>query len=101
MRNNIIVTGGAGFIGSNLVDRLLSEGNIVTVLDNLSSGRMEFLEPHNKNPDFKFIKIDLLELDKLKKAVKGADVIFHLAANPDVRLGAENTGIYLEQNITA
>lgn len=101
MNNKIIVTGGAGFIGSNLVDRLLSEGNEVTVLDNLSAGRMEFLEHHTENPDFKFTKIDLLELEKLKKAVKGADLIFHLAANPDVRLGAENTGIYLEQNIIA
>lgn len=101
MNKKIIVTGGAGFIGSNLVDRLLSEGNKVTVLDNLSSGRMEFLEPHTGNPDFKFIKIDLLELEKLKRAVKGADIVFHLAANPDVRLGAENTGIYLQQNIIA
>jgi len=101
MKNRIIVTGGAGFIGSNLVDRLLSEGNEVTVVDNLSAGKMEFLEHHTENPDFKFTKIDLLELEKLKKAVKGADMIFHLAANPDVRLGAENTGIYLEQNITA
>lgn len=101
MKNRIIVTGGAGFIGSNLVDRLLSEGNKVTVLDNLSSGRMDFLEHHAGNTDFKFIKIDLLEPEKLKKAVKGADIIFHLAANPDVRLGAENTGIYLQQNIIA
>lgn len=101
MNKQIIVTGGAGFIGSNLVDRLLSEGNEVTVLDNLSAGRMEFLEHHAENPNFKFIKIDLLELEKLKKAAKGADLIFHLAANPDVRLGAENTGIYLQQNIIA
>lgn len=101
MNKKIIVTGGAGFIGSNLVDRLLSEGNEVTVLDNLSAGRMEFLEHHIGNPDFKFIKIDLLELGKLTKAVKGADIIFHLAANPDVRLGAENTGVHLEQNIIA
>ncbi|MCX9009579.1 MAG: NAD-dependent epimerase/dehydratase family protein [Candidatus Methanoperedens sp.] len=101
MNKRIIVTGGAGFIGSNLVDRLLSEGNEATVLDNLSAGRMEFLEHHTENPDFKFIKVDLLEPEKLKKAVKGADLIFHLAANPDVRLGAENTGIYLQQNIIA
>ena len=101
MKSRIIVTGGAGFIGSNMVDRLLSEGNEVTVIDNLSSGRMEFLEQHIKNPDFKFIKLDILELEKLKKAIAGADMVFHFAANPDVRLGAENTKIHLEQNVIA
>ena len=101
MKNRIIVTGGAGFIGSHMVDRLLSPDNEVTVIDNLSSGRMEFIGKHLKNPDFKFIKIDLLDLEKLKKAINGADMIYHLAANPDVRLGAENTKIHLEQNIIA
>lgn len=101
MKNRIIVTGGAGFIGSHMVDRLLSPDNEVTVIDNLSSGRMEFIGKHLKNPDFKFIKIDLLDLEKLKKAIHGADIIYHLAANPDVRLGAENTKIHLEQNIIA
>lgn len=97
----IIVTGGAGFIGSHVVDRLLSQGNEVTVIDNLSSGKMEFLEANFKDPDFKIIKLDLLDLEKLKKAINGADMVYHLAANPDVRLGAENTRIHLEQNIIA
>ncbi len=101
MRHRIVVTGGAGFIGSHLVDKLLSQGNEVTVIDNLSSGRIEFLEDHTRDSNFKFIKIDLLELEKLKKAIHGADMIFHLAANPDVRLGAENTSVHLEQNIIA
>ncbi|MFZ2410800.1 MAG: NAD-dependent epimerase/dehydratase family protein [Candidatus Methanoperedens sp.] len=101
MKNKIIVTGGAGFIGSHMVDRLLSQDNEVTVIDNLSSGRMDFIEKHLKNPNFKFIKLDILELEKLKKAIQGADIIYHLAANPDVRLGAENTKIHLEQNIFA
>ncbi len=101
MKNKIVVTGGAGFIGSHLVDKLLSQGNQVTVIDNLSSGRMEFLEAHLKNSNFKFIKVDILDLEKLKKAILGADIIYHLAANPDVRLGAENTKIHLEQNIIA
>ncbi|VVB92315.1 L-arabinose 1-dehydrogenase (NAD(P)(+)) [uncultured archaeon] len=101
MKNKIIVTGGAGFIGSNLVDRLLSEGNKVTVIDNLSSGRMEFLKQHDANPDFKFIELDLLETEKLKEAIQGSDFIYHLAANPDVRLGAKDTKIHLEQNIIA
>ena len=101
MKNKIVVTGGAGFIGSHLVDRALFEGNEVTVIDNLSSGRMEFLEDHLSDSNFKFIRLDLLEPEKLKKAMDGADAVFHLAANPDVRLGAENTKIYLEQNIIA
>jgi UDP-glucose 4-epimerase len=99
MKNKIIVTGGAGFIGSHLVDTLIEGGNEVTVIDNLSSGKMEFIEHHNKDPNFKLIKLDMLELEKLKIAIKGADMVYHLAANPDVRLGAENTKVHLEQNI--
>lgn len=99
MNNKIIVTGGAGFIGSHVVDKLLSCGNEVTVIDNLSSGRMEFIEHHIPDNNFKFVKLDMLELGKLTQAIKGADMIYHLAANPDVRLGAENTKVHLEQNI--
>ncbi|MCE8424164.1 MAG: SDR family NAD(P)-dependent oxidoreductase [Candidatus Methanoperedens sp.] len=101
MKNKIAVTGGAGFIGSHLVDELLSRGNEVTVIDNLSSGRMEFIEPHMKNRDFKFVKLDIHDLENLKKEIAGADMIYHLAANPDVRLGAENTKIHLNENIIA
>jgi len=99
MKSKIIVTGGAGFIGSNLVDKLLADGNEVKVIDNLSSGKMEFIEHHDQDPNFKLVKLDMLELEKLKIAIKGADMVYHLAANPDVRLGAENTRIHLEQNI--
>lgn len=99
MKSKIIVTGGAGFIGSHLVDKLLAGGNEVTVIDNLSSGKMEFIEHHDKDPNFKLVKLDMLELEKLKLAIKGADMVYHLAANPDVRLGAENTKVHLEQNI--
>ena len=97
--HKIIVTGGAGFIGSHVVDKLLTGGNEVTVIDNLSSGKMEFLEHHIPDKNFKFVKLDMLELEKLTHAIKGADFIYHLAANPDVRLGAENTKVHLEQNI--
>ncbi len=99
MNNKIIVTGGAGFIGSHIVDKLLSSGNEVTVIDNLSSGKMEFIEHHTDDANFKFIKLDMLELEKLTQAIKGTDIVYHLAANPDVRLGAENTKVHLEQNI--
>ena len=101
MKNKIIVTGGAGFIGSHIVDRLLSIGNEVTVIDNLSSGRMEFLKAHSRDPNFKLVKLDLLDTEKLNKAIAGADMIYHLAANPDVRLGAADTKVHLEQNIIA
>ncbi len=99
MVNKIIVTGGAGFIGSHIVDKLLSKNYRVTVVDNLSSGRMEFLENHINNPDFEFKNVDLLAPQELETAIQGADAIFHLAANPDVRLGPENTKVHLEQNI--
>jgi UDP-glucose 4-epimerase len=99
MKSKIIVTGGAGFIGSHLVDKLIARGNEVTVIDNLSSGKMEFIEQHDQYPNFKLVKLDMLELEKLKQAIKGADMVYHLSANPDVRLGAQNTRVHLEQNI--
>ena len=95
----IIVTGGAGFIGSHLADKLLEDGNKVTVIDNLSSGKMEFIGHNIHDKNFKFVNLDMLELEELTSAIKGADFIYHLAANPDVRLGAENTKVHLEQNI--
>jgi UDP-glucose 4-epimerase len=97
----IFVTGGAGFIGSHLVDRLMAEGNQVTVFDNLSSGRIEFIEQHMNKNTFRFIKGDLLNLDDVKKAISGHDIVFHLAANPDVRLGVEKTDLDLKQEIIA
>lgn len=91
------VTGGAGFIGSHLVDKLISRGDVVTAYDNLSSGNKQFLEQHMKNDKFTFIEADLLDLVRLKKEIKGHDVIFHIAANPFVRLGEKQTRLDLEQ----
>ena len=91
------VTGGAGFIGSHLVDKLIDNGDFVTVFDNLSSGKEEFLNQHLRNEKFKFINGDLLDLTKLKKEIKSHDVIFHIAANPFVRLGEKQTRLDLEQ----
>jgi len=77
------VTGGAGFIGSHLVEYLLEEHS-VTVYDNLSLGRKEFIAHHLSNKNFKFIEADLLEFKKLKKSTKGHNIVFHLAANSDI-----------------
>jgi UDP-glucose 4-epimerase len=93
-----IITGAAGFIGSNLTDRLLRDGHSVTGIDNLSTGRMEFLEGALKSPSFVLHKADLLELDPLKKLFEGADTVFHLAANADVRFGPDHPRKDLEQN---
>ncbi len=97
----MFVTGGAGFIGSHLVDRLVEEGNQVTVYDNLSSGRTEFIEKHLGRANFNFIEADLLDLERVKQAVTGHEVAFHLAANPDARLGIKNTRLDLEQETIA
>lgn len=97
----IVVTGGAGFIGSHLTEKLLELGNEVTVVDNLSSGKKEFIEHLFENKNFNFVKDDLLNKEGLYKTLEGHELIFHLAANPDVRIGAENTYMHLEQNIIA
>jgi len=91
------VTGGAGFIGSHLVDKLISNEYIVTVFDNLSSGKKEFLNQHFENKLFTFINGDLIDLKELKKEIIGHDVVFHIAANPFVRLGEKKTRLDLEQ----
>lgn len=98
--SSILVTGGAGFIGSHLVDRLLKK-NRVTVLDNFSSGLREHIAHHQSNSDFKLLEIDLMDLKAVEKAVSGKDMVFHIAANPDVKLGAEDTRVHLDQNVLA
>ncbi len=95
-----VVTGGAGFIGSHLVDSLLARGHEVTVIDNLSGGRLEFIERHFPDDRFSFVKMDISG-DSQIKDIRGADIVYHLAANPDVRLGAEDTRVHLRHNIIA
>jgi UDP-glucose 4-epimerase len=98
-KNNILVTGGAGFIGSHLVDRLIEEGNRITIFDNLSSGKIEFIEKHLEDTDFTLIKGDILDNEVIEKACRDIDLVCHIAANPDVRLGASDTKIHFDQNI--
>ncbi len=101
MAKKAFITGGAGFIGSHLVDRLAKKGWHVTVYDNLSSGKESFIRHHLGRKYFKFIRADLLDLKKLKKSVRGHDVVFHLAANPDIRYGIKFTDVDLKQNTIA
>jgi UDP-glucose 4-epimerase len=95
------VTGGAGFIGSNLVDRLLAAGHEVTAYDNFSTGQRRFLEAALQNPRFQLISGDLLDLPALRKAIAGHDFVFHLAANADVRFGTHHPDRDLQQNTIA
>ena len=98
MNHMCIVTGCAGFIGSNLVDRLLAQGQQVIGIDNFSTGQRKFLEGALANSNFKLIEIDLLNLDTLKEAFVGGKVVFHLAANADVRFGTDHPEKDLQQN---
>lgn len=94
-----IVTGCAGFIGSNLVDRLLSLDQYVIGIDNFSTGQLSFMNNALKNPKFNFFEIDLVDFEKVKKTFKGGDTVIHLAANADVRFGLNHPRKDLEQNI--
>jgi UDP-glucose 4-epimerase len=95
------VTGAAGFIGSTLTDRLLEAGHTVTGYDNFSTGRPEFLAGARGSGRFELCQGDLLDLEKLKAAMAGCGVVFHLAANADVRHGPEHPRRDLEQNTIA
>lgn len=95
------VTGGAGFIGSNLAGELVRRKYGVTCYDNLSLGRKEFLKPYFGLRGFRFIKADLLNLGRLKRAMKGHDIIFHMAANSDIGYGIEYTDWDLRQGTLA
>jgi UDP-glucose 4-epimerase len=96
-----VVTGCAGFIGSTLVDRLLADGHIVTGVDNFSTGLRRFLESAQKNPNFELVEMDVLNVAALKEAFAGAEAVFHLSANADVRFGTDHPGRDLEQNTIA
>jgi len=97
-----LVTGGAGFIGSHIVDRLMEHrGNEVIVYDNFSGGRRKFISHHFESPRFRLVEADLLDSRRLERAMNGVEFVYHLAANPDIRLGTEQTRTDLEQGIVA
>ncbi len=95
------VTGAAGFIGSNLVDRLLADGHTVTGFDNFSTGQALFVTEALKSDRFRLERGDLLDLTALTRAMEGCEFVFHLAANADVRFGLEHPRKDLDQNVIA
>jgi len=97
----VLVTGGAGFIGSHVVDALMISGARVRVIDNLSGGTLDNIKRWIGEDAFEFIKGDLLNDRDLERAINGCEVIFHLAANPEVKLGFSAPHIHFEQNIVA
>ena len=97
----VMVTGAAGFIGSNLVDRLLAEGHHVIGYDNFSTGQRKFLEEACRNENFQLIEADLLNESELTDAMERVSFVWHLAANADVRFGTDHPRRDLEQNTVA
>ena len=94
----ILITGVAGFVGSNFLDYLLSKGHHIIGVDNFSTGKKEFIENSIDNSNFTFLNFDLLNLRDLKKATKNIDIVFHFAANADVRFGLQHPDKDLKQN---
>ncbi len=95
---HVLVTGGAGFIGSHVVDHLLSRGAAVTVYDNFSTGRRAFVPPR---PRLTVVEGDLLDSPKLDGAMRGVDFVMHLAANADIKENLREPRKCIEQNVVA
>lgn len=95
------ITGGAGFIGSNLADRLISRGVEVTLLDDFRTGRREFLADALRAPGTRLVEGDVLDPAALGDALEGCDWVFHMQANADVRHGFKHPRRDLEQNTIA
>jgi UDP-glucose 4-epimerase len=93
-----LVTGGAGFIGSNLVDRLLADGHSVVVYDNFSTGQERFLENATSHDACEIVRGDILDLPTLTEAMYRVDTVYHLSANADVRFGTHHPERDLQQN---
>jgi len=96
-----LVTGGAGFIGSHIVDRLVKEGFEVRVLDNLSGGSLDNLAHYKDDPRVEVVVGGLKGMEDVVRAIEGADVVFHFAANPEVRVSTTNPEIHFNENVVA
>lgn len=92
----IFVTGGAGFIASHLCARLLELGHEVTAYDNLHLGKEEFLKDCKTSSRFKFLRADLLDFERVEEEIKGAELVYHMAANSDISEGAKKTDVDLK-----
>lgn len=97
----ILVTGGAGFIGSFFCGKLLQRNNRIRVFDNFSTGKEEYIAEYMKDERFSVMRGDMLHEEEVREAVKGMDMVIHLAANPDVRAAEKDTHIHFQQNIVA
>jgi UDP-glucose 4-epimerase len=97
----VLVTGGAGFIGSHLVDRLVGEGYRVRVVDNLSSGSVENLRRHVDSNTVELVIGDLKDPQVALRSVEDVDVVFHFAANPEVRVSSIDPGVHFNENVVA
>jgi UDP-glucose 4-epimerase len=97
----VLVTGGAGFVGSHLVDVLLAHGNQVIALDNLSSGLKANLEHASRDPRFKLVEADLKEPAELSQHLEGVAVVYHFAANPEVRVGQVDPQVHFDENLVS
>jgi len=95
----ILVTGGAGFLGSHLVDSLMVKGFHVRVVDNLSGGDVGNVKRWSDDERFEFVEGDLKDFGVCERAVDGVDVVFHLAADPDVRLGETAPSTHFDENL--
>lgn len=95
------VTGGAGFIGSHIVDRLAQTATNITIYDNFSTGQEQFISHHAENPKIRVVRADVLDSERLKNEMVGCDCVFHFQANADVRGGTMRTRIDLDQNTIA
>jgi UDP-glucose 4-epimerase len=95
----ILVTGGCGFIGSHLVDELVRRRNEVTILDNLSSSTLEYVQQHLKEKKIRFVKGDIRDRKVVNKLCSEKDAVFHFAAQPDVRLSLTQPAEDFETNV--
>lgn len=98
---HVLVTGGAGFIGSHLVDQLMKKGDKVRVIDNLSSGSLDNIKNWLNNPNFSFHQVDLCDLDKIIDFFDGVDVVFHFAAYSEVYIGSKRPEEIWKNNVVA